>query len=115
MELKKIAGKLGLEVTAGAGGLSREVTAGYASDLLSDVMANAGEGALWVTIQTHTNIVAVCSLNDLAGVVVANGKRPAAETIAKAEEEGVTVLLSPKSSFELAGELYKMGIRGKER
>jgi hypothetical protein len=115
MELKKIVSKLELEVAAGAGGLDREVTAGYASDLLSDVMANAGEGALWVTIQTHTNIVAVCSLNDLAGVVIANGKRPTAETIAKAGEEGVTVLLSPRNGFELAGELYKMGIRGKER
>jgi serine kinase of HPr protein (carbohydrate metabolism regulator) len=115
MELKKIANKLELEVVAGAGRLDREVTAGYASDLLSDVMANASEGALWVTIQTHTNIVAVCSLNDLAGVVIANGKRPSPETLAKAEEEGVSILLSPLGSFDLSGELFKMGIRGKER
>lgn len=115
MELKKIIDKLELEVASAAGGVDREAKGGYVSDLLSDVMANAGEGALWVTIQTHVNVVAVCSLNDLAGVVITNGKKPAAETIAKAEEEGVTILLANENSFELAGRLYKMGLRGKER
>jgi hypothetical protein len=104
MELKTIVDKLDLEVAAGAGGLEREVTGGYVSDLLSDVMANAGTGALWITIQTHANIAAVCSLNDLAGVIVA-----------KAEEEGVNVLLYAGSSFDLAGQLYKMGVRVMER
>lgn len=115
MELKKIVDKLGLEVAVGAGGLERDVTGGYVSDLLSDVMANAGAGALWITIQTHANIAAVCSLNDLAGVIVANGKKPSEDTLAKAEEEGVNVLLSAGSSFDLAGQLYKMGVRGMER
>lgn len=115
MELKKIVDKLGLEVAVGAGGLERDVTGGYVSDLLSDVMANAGAGALWLTIQTHANIAAVCSLNDLAGVIVANGKKPSEDTLAKAEEEGVNVLLSDESSFDLAGQLYKMGVRGMER
>jgi hypothetical protein len=115
MELKKIVDKLGLEVAVGAGRLERDVTGGYVSDLLSDVMANAGAGALWITIQTHANIAAVCSLNDLAGVVVANGKKPSEDTLAKAEEEGVAVLLSAESGFDLAGQLYKMGVRGMER
>jgi predicted transcriptional regulator len=113
MELKKIAEKLDLEAVTGEGGLGREVTGGYVSDLLSDVMANAREGSLWITIQTHTNIVAVCSLNDLAGVLIANGKRPSDETLAKAREEGVAVLLSEQSGFDLIGQLYKMGVRGK--
>ena len=115
MELKKIVDKLNLEVAVGAGGLERDVSGGYVSDLLSDVMANAGAGALWITIQTHANIAAVCSLNDLAGVVVANGKKPSEDTLAKAEEEGVNVLLSADSSFDLAGRLYKLGVRGMER
>ncbi len=115
MELKKIIDKLGLEVAVGAGGLDRDVQGGYVSDLLSDVMANAGAGALWITIQTHANVAAVCSLNDLAGIIVANGRRPSAETLAKAEEERVNVLLSAEDTFDLVGELYKMGVRGIER
>lgn len=115
MELKKIVDKLGLEVAAGAEHLDRAVQSGYVSDLLSDVMANAGEGTLWVTIQTHTNIVAVCSLHDLAAVVIANGKRPNEETLARAEEEDVVLLISPQSSFDAAGRLYELGLRGIER
>jgi hypothetical protein len=115
MELKKIVDKLGLTVAVDAGTLGRDVKGGYASDLLSDVMANAGAGALWITIQTHANIAAVCSLNDLAGVVVANGRQPSEDTLAKAREEGVNVLLSALSTFDLAGELYKLGIKGIER
>jgi len=114
MELKKIVTKLGLEAATGEDGLEREVKSGYVSDLLSDVMAHAGDSALWITIQTHTNIVAVCSLNDLAGVLIANGKKPSDETISKAQEEGVPILLSEDSSFDLIGQLYKMGVRGKQ-
>lgn len=112
MELSKVVAKLGLEVAAGEGLLAREVEAGYVSDLLSDVMANARAGTLWITIQTHANIVAVCALNDLAGVVIAGGKQPQPDTVTKAREEGVVVLLSPLTSYELAGQLYKLGVRG---
>ena len=113
MKLQKIIDKLGLEVAADAGGLDREIQSGYASDLLSDVMANASAESLWITVQTHANVSAVCSLNDLAGVVIVNGKRPSDETLSKAQEEGVTILLSEESTFDIVGELYKLGIRGK--
>jgi len=113
MKLQKIIDKLGLEVAVGAGGLEREVETCYASDLLSDVMANAAANSLWVTVQTHANVSAVCSLNDLAGVIIVNGKRPSDETLSKAREEGVSILLTPNSTFDVVGELYELGIRGK--
>lgn len=39
------------------GGLDAEISGGYTSDLLSDVMGHIDEGMLWVTMQTHQNIV----------------------------------------------------------
>ena len=113
MKLQKIIDKLGLEVAVGAGGLDREIETCYASDLLSDVMANAAADSLWITVQTHANVSAVCSLNDLAGVIIVNGKRPSDETLSKAQEEGVSILLSPESTFDIVGGLYELGIRGK--
>ena len=44
-----------------------EITTGYTSDLLSDVMGNADDGAVLITIQAHKNTVAVSSL---AGTVI---------------------------------------------
>ena len=35
----------------------------YIGDLLSFVMANGKEGALWLTVQKHLNVVAVAELN----------------------------------------------------
>jgi hypothetical protein len=53
MILSELIGKFGLRVyTPPADGLV-EVAHGYASDLLSDVIANAGKDSLWVTMQIH--------------------------------------------------------------
>jgi hypothetical protein len=112
MELAKIVEKLGLEVAAGAGALAKKVESAYVSDLLSDVLANATAGTLWLTIQTHLNIVAVSTFNELAGVIITGGKRPSEDTLAEAEKEGVVILLSPASSYEVAGLLYKLGVGG---
>lgn len=112
MKLKEIVAALGLEVRSGSGLLEKEVKGGYASDLLSDVMAHTKPGDLWITLQVHLNIVAVATLNDLAGIILVNGREPEEATLRKATEEGVVLMVSPLSTFEVAGRLYEMGIRG---
>lgn len=112
MKLKEIVAALGLEVRSGAGLLDKEVKGGYASDLLSDVMAHTKPGDLWITLQVHVNIVAVATLNDLAGIILVNGREPEEVTLRKATEEGVVLMASRLSTFEVAGRLYELGIRG---
>jgi len=51
MELHEIVEKLSLEVKTASSNLTREVTGGYVSDLLSDVIANSKEGNVWITLQ----------------------------------------------------------------
>jgi hypothetical protein len=84
---------------------------GYTSDLLSCVMAGAKKGALWVTLQAHLNIVAVAALLDMSAVIITEGAQPDTATIAKANEEGVTLLATDKPSFEVAGRLWELGLR----
>lgn len=110
MKVGEIQKYLDFQVAAGAGGLEREISGGYCGDLLSDVMANAQKGSVWLTIQSHQNIVAVAVLRDLAAIVLVNGRSPDEETKAKAESEGIPILLSPLSSYALAGKLYGLGI-----
>jgi hypothetical protein len=114
MNLSDLVKEFSLEVKTGRGHLDREVSAGYASDLLSDVLAHADEGTVWVTLHIHQNIVAVASHKDLAGIILVQGRQPEKDTIAKAEEEGIPILVSTLSAFELVGRLYKAGIRGAE-
>jgi predicted transcriptional regulator len=114
VKVKEIQRLFSLEVVAGKKGVDREITAGYCGDLLSDVMANAVQGAIWLTIQGHQNIVAVAALKDLAGIVLVNGHSPDENAKAKAEDEGIPILLSSLSTYELAGQLYEAGIGKKE-
>ncbi len=112
MTVSEIVKFFGLEMKAGKDRLLEEVTGGYASDLLSDVIAHTRKGNIWITIQTHPNIVAVATMKELAGIILTGGREPDAETVQKAEEEGIPILLSPLFTFELVGRLYQKGISG---
>jgi len=46
--------------------------------------------------------------------VVVNGREPDEDTIAKAEEEGVPLMTSGLSTFELAGRLHRLGLSPSE-
>ncbi len=89
-----------------------DVTTGFVSDLLSDVLAHAGPGSLLVTVQAHMNVVAVAVSADLAGVVFAGGRVPEEAVIQKAAAENLPLLVSDDSAFEIVGKLYEMGVRG---
>ncbi len=110
MLLQTIAGQLGLTARKQAGA-DVEVTSGYASDLLSDVLAKAKSGTLWVTNQKHQNIVGVAVMLNLAGVVIAGGIEPDENTLEKADEENVPLYTTDMSMFELVGRLYESGVR----
>ena len=112
MKLKDLVQKFGLEVKAGPEYLDREVTGGYASDLLSDVLAHGEEGSVWITLHIHENIVAVASHKGLSGIILVQGRQPEQEAIAKATEEKIPILISKLPAFELVGRLYGAGIRG---
>jgi predicted transcriptional regulator len=107
-----IAEAFGLETRAASDHLHEEVTGGYASDLLSDVIAHGRKGNLWLTIQTHPNIVAVATMKELAGIILTGGREPDLGTLQKAEEEGIPILVTQVFTFELAGRLYQKGILG---
>lgn len=76
MKLKELAEQLGWELKTQNVPVEAEVQTGYASDLLSDVLANSIEGDLWVTRQTHLNIVAIAVMRDLSGILLVNGAQP---------------------------------------
>ena len=106
MKLKLLVKRLNLDIHISDLELIHEVTGVYVSDLLSDVMANAEPGDLWITLQTHPNIVAVATLKDLSGIILVNNRKPEEETVRKAHKEGIPIFSSSRPSFDLAGELY---------
>ncbi len=114
MKLIELVEKLNLDVRSANENLQRQITGGYASDLLSDVLANGEEGNIWITLQLHHNIIGVASMKDLAGIILVNGREPEPQTVEKAEAENIPVMVSELSTFELVGRLYDLGVGGTE-
>jgi len=116
MNLETIARELGLEsLTPGLTGADEvEVAGGYASDLLSDVLANAPEGGVLVTLQVHLNVIAVASHADLGGVIFTSGRRPEPDVIERAIAEELHLYVTPADTFDVVGRLYARGVKGRE-
>lgn len=112
MKLKDLAECLGWELKTRNVPLEAEVQTGYSSDLLSDVLANSIEGDLWVTRQTHLNIVAIAVMRDLSGILLANGAEPDPDTLEKAAEKMVPIFRTTLPTFEVVGRLYQLGVTG---
>lgn len=107
LKIGDIVQKLSLDIKV-SGDLKKDVTGCYISDLLSDVMANSKEGEIWITLQTHPNIVAVAVIKGISGIIITNSRFPDPDTIKKAEDEHVTILTTPKTTFEIAGLIYNL-------
>jgi hypothetical protein len=116
MKLREMARALALEELAPApadGGA--EIVAGHCSDLLSEVLAKAPRGGVLVTLQVHMNVVAVASHCELAAVIFSSLRRPGRDVVERAEAEGIALYISELPTFEIAGRLYEMGLRGGSR
>jgi predicted transcriptional regulator len=108
MQVKDIITALDLKVFGGSQGLDREITGGYTSDLLSDVMGYAENGKVWITLQTHKNVIAIASLKELAAVILIKGNDPDTDMLAQAKEEGIPVLGTNEEAFEITGKLFNL-------
>jgi len=108
MTVQDIVSQLNLTVCSGQEGLQREVKGGYTSDLLSDVMGHAQEGDIWVTLQTHKNVMAIASLKEIAAIILVKGHLPEEDTLEESNNENIPILSSPLQTFEITGQLYKL-------
>jgi BioD-like phosphotransacetylase family protein len=115
MTLGDIATKLGLEVLTPDLPIegSADIGRAHASDLLSEVLANAPSGGLLLTIQVHMNVIAVALHAGLAGVVFTGGMRPEEAVRKRAVQEGLPLLCTAETTFDTAGRLYELGLRGR--
>jgi serine kinase of HPr protein (carbohydrate metabolism regulator) len=89
----------------------REITGVFVSDMLSDVMANAKSGNLWLTVQTHKSIIPAANLVDISAIVVTNGKQVPQETVDLATRYKIAILSTELPTFDLVGKLYGLGLR----
>ena len=95
---------------SGEKGLDREIEGCYVSDLLSDVMGNADAGNIWITLQTHKNVMAVASLKELSCIILVKGLTPNEDTLNQSNEEEIPILQTSMNTYEVTGKIYGLGI-----
>ena len=108
MKVRELVDKLNLKVLSGENGLDRDIDGCYVSDLLSDVMGNAEMGNVWVTLQTHKNVMAIASLKELACVVLVKGQTASEDTLEQSNEEGIPFLSTTMQTYETVGKIYQL-------
>jgi serine kinase of HPr protein (carbohydrate metabolism regulator) len=107
MKVRELVEKLDLKLFCGEEHLDREIKGGYVSDLLSDVMGFAQEGHVWMTLQTHKNVIAIASLKELACVILVKGFQPDPDMLEQAKDEEIPILGTLMETFDIAGRVYQ--------
>jgi hypothetical protein len=108
VKLSDLASRLSLNALSSQGPSGVDVSGAYTSDLLSDVMAHGREKNVWITCQTHENIVAVAKLKNLAAIILVSSRRPDEATLRRAQEENILIYSTSDSAFVLSGKLYDL-------
>ncbi len=84
------------------------VDGGYCSDLLSDVIENADSNSIWITIQSHENIIAVALLCEINAILISGSRKISPETLERAEKENIIVLSSQENTYKCACKLFSI-------
>lgn len=103
-----IISSLELKLQTSPATIRHKVRGAYCGDLLSDVLAHAAPGDLWITIHRHRNVVAVASLININGVIITGSRLPDTDTLEVAEKEGIPVFTTPLNNFQASGRLYNI-------
>jgi predicted transcriptional regulator len=98
MNIPELAGKLGAEILI-PGAEDADVKTAYTSDLLSDVLGNAEDDAILITIQAHRNTVAVAFQVNAHAVLVCNGREVPPDMLEAARKEDIAVLRTKENQF----------------
>lgn len=106
MKVAELANLPGFE-TLQAEGDDAELTGAYTSDLLSDVMAHAPAGGVLITIQAHTNTIAVATLVGLRAVILCNQRPVPEDMLAAARRERIRVYRTAANQFQTSVLLHQ--------
>jgi predicted transcriptional regulator len=88
-----------------------ELTGAYTSDLLSDVLTNAGDGGALITVQAHRNTVAVAAQVNITAIIVCNSRPLPEDMLEAAGDRGIAVMRTKENQFTVSGRLREL-LRG---
>ena len=82
----------------------------FVGDLLSWVMGNSEPKQAWVTVQAHSNVLAVAALRELSCIIICQGAQVNEDMLLQANTEKIPVIGTELSAFEVCRILIDIGI-----
>lgn len=114
MNIEQIAEVLNAEILTNFSNEHTDITYGFASDLMSDVLAYANSDSLLVTGLNNSQVIRTAEMLDITNVLFVRGKMPCKEIIALAEQNSISVLTTNYTMFKSCGLLVLNGMKGIE-
>lgn len=111
MKLKDILEIIDGNVICGNDRLEEEVEAGFASDLMSDVLTLRINNLLLLTGLSNLQTIRTSEMADISYIVLVRKKKATPEIIELAKENNQVIIECPYSMFKTAGLLYKAGLK----
>lgn len=105
--IKVVEGKL----VSGENLLEKEVSRGFASDLMSDVLTLDSDSVVLITGLSNTQALRTAEMSDISCIVIARNKKTTPEMMQLAEDADLVMIECSSSVFKAVGKLYKAGLK----
>ncbi len=112
MKIKEMVELLSAEVLCGDDMLDTEIKSACGCDMMSDVLAFVKEQAVLITGLCNPQVVRTAQMMDMVCIVFVRGKRPPAEVIELARDEGIALVATSERMYVACGKLYQSGLSG---
>lgn len=110
MKVKALLEHPDFKLVSKANDMDREIAGVECCDLLSWVMANGKENDAWITVQIHSNIIAVSTLLDFSCIIVPENIEVGEDVLEKASEENVPVFSTTLDAYSIFKVFYENGV-----
>lgn len=114
MKINEIANILNADILTNFCDEDIEIDFGFASDLMSDVLAYANEDSMLITGLNNPQVIRTAEMMDISTVLFVRGKKPSKELINLAVENSLTILATEYTMFKTCGLLVISGMKGIE-
>lgn len=112
MNIKEILALLGAKVVCGGDYVDRQISYGFASDLMSDVLtiSSATGELLLITGLANIQTIRTAEMSEIRNIVFVRGKKADADMISLAKDNEILLMESPYSMYRASGLLWKAGL-----
>lgn len=111
MKLKDIIACVDGHLICGDSHLEDEITRGFASDLMSDVLTILEDDILLITGLSNNQAIRTAEMSDIKNILLVRNKKPSQNMIDMAQELNISLSYTSYSLFKASALLFNEGLK----